>query len=358
MRHAYEYDDLDAAKDAPAARSASAIRARARPRSAAPAGLRHRRLRQRLARLPRRSWTACRSTRSTRGSLAVAAARRQGTRRRCSRSSSRKSTWCGRPSSGCGLRAAGLLRPSRAVRRVLRPHLPHLDVLVNTIYWDERYPAPGHARVGAEQLRRGRHAAAAGHRRHQLRHRGQHRVHAEGHPAGRALLHLRPAERRRRSIGLRRDRAGGDGRGQPALRAAPRVLAALQPQPCATWSRRWRAADWSADFERLDLPPELKRAVIVHRGELTPDYRHLKDYLTIDPVHCTEPSAGTAAGRRRHAGGRMKKVLVLGAGLVAKPLVRYLLDKGYEVTVRQPHRLQGREADRRPSRTARPMSST
>jgi saccharopine dehydrogenase-like NADP-dependent oxidoreductase len=28
----------------------------------------------------------------------------------------------------------------------------------------------------------------------------------------------------------------------------------------------------------------------------------------------------------------MKKVLVLGAGLVAKPLVRYLLDKGYEVT--------------------------
>ena len=28
----------------------------------------------------------------------------------------------------------------------------------------------------------------------------------------------------------------------------------------------------------------------------------------------------------------MKKVLVLGAGLVAKPLIRYLLDKGYEVT--------------------------
>ena len=28
----------------------------------------------------------------------------------------------------------------------------------------------------------------------------------------------------------------------------------------------------------------------------------------------------------------MKKVLVLGAGLVAKPLVRYLLDHDYEVT--------------------------
>ncbi len=28
----------------------------------------------------------------------------------------------------------------------------------------------------------------------------------------------------------------------------------------------------------------------------------------------------------------MKNVLVLGAGMVAKPLVRYLLDKGYQVT--------------------------
>ena len=30
----------------------------------------------------------------------------------------------------------------------------------------------------------------------------------------------------------------------------------------------------------------------------------------------------------------MKKVLVLGAGMVARPLVRYLLDKGYDVTIR------------------------
>ncbi len=29
----------------------------------------------------------------------------------------------------------------------------------------------------------------------------------------------------------------------------------------------------------------------------------------------------------------MSKVLILGAGLVARPLVRYLLDHGYEVVV-------------------------
>jgi len=33
------------------------------------------------------------------------------------------------------------------------------------------------------------------------------------------------------------------------------------------------------DFERCTLPPYLKRAVIVYRGELTPDYRYLKEHL-------------------------------------------------------------------------------
>jgi len=36
-------------------------------------------------------------------------------------------------------------------------------------------------------------------------------------------------------------------------------------------------ADYSVSFAELALPPELKRAVIVHRGELTPDYRYLDE---------------------------------------------------------------------------------
>jgi alpha-aminoadipic semialdehyde synthase len=39
------------------------------------------------------------------------------------------------------------------------------------------------------------------------------------------------------------------------------------------------AADWGADFENLDLPAHLKRALIVHRGELTPSYRYLRNFL-------------------------------------------------------------------------------
>jgi len=38
-------------------------------------------------------------------------------------------------------------------------------------------------------------------------------------------------------------------------------------------------ADYSVPFEQLDLPPEIKRAVIAYRGELTPDYRYIEEFL-------------------------------------------------------------------------------
>ncbi|MBL7065043.1 MAG: hypothetical protein ISS49_12675 [Anaerolineae bacterium] len=38
-------------------------------------------------------------------------------------------------------------------------------------------------------------------------------------------------------------------------------------------------ADYSVPFEELALPPEIKRAVIVYQGELTPDYRYLEEFL-------------------------------------------------------------------------------
>jgi alanine dehydrogenase len=38
-------------------------------------------------------------------------------------------------------------------------------------------------------------------------------------------------------------------------------------------------ADFSGKFEACNLPPPLKRAVIVYRGELAPDYRYLEQFL-------------------------------------------------------------------------------
>ena len=39
------------------------------------------------------------------------------------------------------------------------------------------------------------------------------------------------------------------------------------------------AADWDSDFDQLHLSAEIKNAVILHRGKLTPDYRYLQAYL-------------------------------------------------------------------------------
>ncbi len=39
------------------------------------------------------------------------------------------------------------------------------------------------------------------------------------------------------------------------------------------------SADYDVDFERLALPEPIRRAVILHRGKLTPDYQYLKKYV-------------------------------------------------------------------------------
>jgi alpha-aminoadipic semialdehyde synthase len=39
------------------------------------------------------------------------------------------------------------------------------------------------------------------------------------------------------------------------------------------------AADFSVPYDELALPDELKRALILHHGELTPDYEYLRRSL-------------------------------------------------------------------------------
>lgn len=38
-------------------------------------------------------------------------------------------------------------------------------------------------------------------------------------------------------------------------------------------------ADFSVDFDHLDLPPEIKKAVILHHGKLTPNYQYINKFL-------------------------------------------------------------------------------
>ena len=45
------------------------------------------------------------------------------------------------------------------------------------------------------------------------------------------------------------------------------------------------SADWQASFDRLNLPPHLKGAVIVHQGVLTPGYHYINKHLEAHPPH-------------------------------------------------------------------------
>jgi len=38
-------------------------------------------------------------------------------------------------------------------------------------------------------------------------------------------------------------------------------------------------ADYSVPFEKVDLPNSIKKAMILHKGELTPSYKYIKEYL-------------------------------------------------------------------------------
>lgn len=40
------------------------------------------------------------------------------------------------------------------------------------------------------------------------------------------------------------------------------------------------SADYDQDFDSLKLPAEIKRAMILHKGELTPDYKYINEHLT------------------------------------------------------------------------------
>ena len=38
-------------------------------------------------------------------------------------------------------------------------------------------------------------------------------------------------------------------------------------------------ADFNVEFSKLDLPPEIKKAVIAYKGKLTPDYKYLEKHI-------------------------------------------------------------------------------
>jgi alpha-aminoadipic semialdehyde synthase len=166
-------------------------------------------------------------------------------------------------------------RPER-YRSRFSTYLPHLSVLVNCVYWEEKYPrlvtkADVRMLYGAGQPR--------------LRVIGDISCDIEGAiectvrstEPGDPVYVYDPA------TGSGVDGVAGAG---PVIMAVDILPSELPREASIYFSGVLRdyvpaiaKADYSASFHDLVLPPEIKRALIVHRGELAPAYRYLERHV-------------------------------------------------------------------------------
>ena len=168
-------------------------------------------------------------------------------------------------------------------RGCFEKHLPYLDVLVNGIYWEPRYP-----RLVTRKWARSNYLAD---RLPRLKVIGDISCDVEGsieltvrttQPDNPWYVYL-PRE------DAARDGLVGDG---PVIMAVDNLPCEIPRESSEYFCTVLKdmvyplaTADWQSPFEALDLPACLKRAVIVHNGELTPGYRYLNEHVKGHPPH-------------------------------------------------------------------------
>lgn len=98
-----------------------------------------------------------------------------------------------------------------------------------------------------------------------------------------------------------------------------------------------------APIEKSGLPMSLRRAAILWRGRLTPACEYLRNFLKRAPSEEEAEGVTTLAPRAIKntpcIGVFGKKILILGGGSLARPLVRYLLEKTRHEVVCADHAL-------------------
>ncbi len=159
-------------------------------------------------------------------------------------------------------------------RGVFERYLPHLDVLMNCIYWEPRYPRL----VTKEWVRRNYPGA-------RLRVIGDISCDVEG--AIEATVKATEPDNPVYVYDPVQDRALDGVEGDGPVIMAVVILPTELPRESSThfssvlkgYVPAIAGADYGAEFSELALPPEIKRAVIVHRGKLTADYRYLEEFL-------------------------------------------------------------------------------
>jgi len=161
-------------------------------------------------------------------------------------------------------------------RSVFEDFLPQIDVLVNGIYWDDKYPKLVTKEWLAKTERgNGRKLKVIGDITCDVN--GSIECTEKATEIEDPVFIYNPAED---SYNM-----GFEGNGVAVMAVdilpseLPREASEHFSSSLLPFLKDLSAADFSLPFENLDLPPEIMRALIVHKGELTPDYRYLKTYM-------------------------------------------------------------------------------
>lgn len=170
---------------------------------------------------------------------------------------------------------------------VFENYLPHLTMLVNCVYWEPKYPRL----VTRASLRR----LFGGVEAPRLRVMGDISCDIEGAieatvkstDPGDPVYVYDPLEDRAQD--------GVAGRG-PVIMAVDILPSELPREASAYFSSVLKPyvpaiarADYRAPLDALALPPEIKRALIVYQGQLTPAYAHLQEHVRQGPVADSQP---------------------------------------------------------------------
>ncbi|MFX1331911.1 MAG: hypothetical protein ACFE9W_10155 [Promethearchaeota archaeon] len=162
-------------------------------------------------------------------------------------------------------------------RGVFHRYVPYMPVIMNCIYWTEKYP-----RLITKDFIRGHWKD----KNRRLEVVGDISCDVDGaieftvrtaNPGSPAFTYL---------VDENRAEAGVEGEG-PAVMAVDNLPAELPRESSTSFSETLldyipalANTDFTVPFENLELPRELKDAVIVYQGELTKDYEYLKEYLS------------------------------------------------------------------------------
>ncbi|MCX6248182.1 MAG: bifunctional lysine ketoglutarate reductase /saccharopine dehydrogenase family protein [Bacteroidetes bacterium] len=161
-------------------------------------------------------------------------------------------------------------------RSVFEKYVPHLSMLINCIYWDKRYPKL----ITKEYLKK---LFAGG--RPKLSVIGDISCDVEGS----IECTLKPAEIDDPiyiyNVDTEQITMGHQGDGMLVM--AVDILPAELPRDASngfgdvlvSFVKPIADADFEDSFEDLDLPKAIKKGLILHRGELTPDFKYLEEFL-------------------------------------------------------------------------------